>query len=54
MATDMYTAMKTLTLIELRERHPDASEEELRRYLTELLLGPELTTWLYRKIAEER
>lgn len=53
MAGDMYTTMKTLALIGLRERHPEASEDELRRRLTELLIGPELTVWLYRKIASE-
>lgn len=53
MAGDMYTTMKTLALIGLRERHPEASEDELRRRLTELLIGPELTAWLYRKITTE-
>lgn len=53
MAADMYMTMKTLALIGLRERHPEASEDERRRRMTELLLGPELTAWLYRKIAAE-
>jgi hypothetical protein len=53
MAADMYATMKTLALIGLRERHPKATEEELRRQLTELLLGPELATWVYNKIALE-
>lgn len=53
MAADMYATMKTLALIGLRERHPEASEEELRHRLTEVLLGPELATWIYNKIALE-
>ncbi len=53
MAADMYTTMKTLALVGLRERHPEANEEELRRRLTELLLGPELATWVYNKMALE-
>ena len=36
-----------LALEGLRDRNPSASEAELRRYLADLLLGPELTQEVY-------
>lgn len=40
------TARK-LALAGLRQRHPNASEKELRRRLADLLLGPELALKAY-------
>ncbi len=39
--------VRTLALEGLRTRHPDASPEELRRRLADLLLGPELAKKVY-------
>jgi len=38
---------RSLVISELRSRHPDASAEELRRYLAERILGPELAEKVY-------
>ncbi len=47
MLGQMYHTMKQLTLSGLRQRHPQASEAELRRRLADLLLGPELAEKVY-------
>lgn len=44
---ELYATCKQLMLGGLRERHPDASEAELRRRLADLLLGPELAEKAY-------
>ncbi|MBZ5542315.1 MAG: hypothetical protein LAO07_01380 [Acidobacteriia bacterium] len=44
---DMIVTTRKLALAGLRERFPRASEQELRRRLTTLLLGPELATKAY-------
>lgn len=53
MAGNMYSTMKNLALVGLRERNPIATEEEIQRKLADLLLGPELAAWLYVQIAKE-
>lgn len=44
--------VRTLALSGLRQRYPDASPEELRRRLADLLLGPELATRVYGPLTE--
>jgi len=44
--------VRTLVLSGLRRRYPDASPEELRRRLADLLLGPELATRVYGPLTE--
>lgn len=43
----MYQTVRTLALSGLRQRHPEASPEELRRRLADLLLGQELAARAY-------
>ena len=38
---------RSLALAGLRQRHPQASEAELRRLLADLLLGPDLARKIY-------
>jgi hypothetical protein len=40
---ELNAAARALALSGLRQRHPDASPEELRQRLAELWLGPELS-----------
>ncbi len=47
MLGEMNAAVRQLALEGLRGRHPEASEVELRRYLADLLLGPELAERAY-------
>jgi len=45
---DQLNAMaREFALAGLRQRHPTASEQELRRRLADLLLGPELAAKVY-------
>jgi len=43
----MNLTLRTLALAGLRQRHPDATPEELRRRLADLLLGPDLAAQVY-------
>jgi len=43
----------TLALSGLRQRHPQASEDELRRHLADLWLGPELAARVYGPLVEK-
>lgn len=43
----MYQTVLTLALCGLRQRHPQATPEILRRYLADLLLGPTLAARVY-------
>lgn len=43
----MNLTVKTLALIGLRERYPNASEPEIKRRLADLLLGEELAAKVY-------
>ncbi|MFW6161847.1 MAG: hypothetical protein ACODAJ_03705 [Planctomycetota bacterium] len=47
MVGEMNEAVRTLALSGLRRRHPNASPQELRRRLADLLLGPELAERAY-------
>jgi hypothetical protein len=47
MVAQMNETVRTLALCGLRQRHPNASPEELRRRLADLLLGPELAARAY-------
>lgn len=47
LAGQMFESMKLLALVGLRQRHPLANEQELRRRLTDLLLGPQLASRAY-------
>lgn len=47
MVGQMNQTVRTLALSGLRQRHPQATLEELRRRLADLLLGPELAARLY-------
>lgn len=47
-------AAYTLALSGLQQRYPQASPEELRRRLADLLLGPELAARVYGPLEGER
>jgi hypothetical protein len=47
MLGQMNAAARQLALQGLRARHPGATEAQLRRYLADLLLGPELAARAY-------
>jgi hypothetical protein len=47
MLGQMNAAVRQLALQGLRARHPGATEAQLRRYLADLLLGPELAARVY-------
>jgi hypothetical protein len=53
MLGQMNAAARRLALQGLRARHPGASEEQLRRYLADLLLGPELAARAYGPLPVE-
>ena len=50
MLAALNSSARSLALAGLRQRHPQASEAELRRLLADLLLGPDLA----RKIFAEK
>ncbi len=43
----MNRALRTLAMSGLRQRYPQASPQELRRRLADLVLGPELAARVY-------
>ena len=47
MLGQMNAAARQLALQGLQARHPEATEAQLRRYLADLLLGPELAARAY-------
>ncbi len=47
MVVQLNHTMHTLQMSGLRQRHPQASEKELRRRMADLLLGPELALKVY-------
>jgi len=49
---DLNRTVRQLALVGLCERHPDASEEELKRRLADILLGEELALQVYGPIPE--
>jgi hypothetical protein len=52
MIDQLNRAVRILALSGLRQRHPQASSEELRRRLADLLLGPELAARVYGPLVE--
>lgn len=53
MVGQLNQTVRTLALSGLRQRHPQASPQELRRRLADLLLGPDLATHVYGPLAEQ-
>lgn len=53
MVGELNAAVRTLALSGLRERYPQASPEELRRRLADMLLGPELAEKAYGPLEPE-
>lgn len=49
----MTESVRLLALTGLRQRHPQATPEQLRRMLAELWLGSELATRVYGPLPEE-
>jgi hypothetical protein len=47
MLGEMNESARQLALMGLHARHPDATEPQIRRYLADLLLGPELAEQAY-------
>lgn len=47
MVGQLNQTVRTLALSGLRQRHPEATPQELHRYLADLLLGPELAAQVY-------
>ena len=47
MVGQLNQTVRTLALSGLRARHPDATSQELRRRLADLLLGPDLAAQVY-------
>lgn len=50
MVGQLNETVRTLALCGLRQRFPDASPEELKRHLADLLLGEELAARVYGPI----
>lgn len=50
-ASQLNQMARTLALSGLQERWPDATAEELQRYLADMLVGPELAERAYGPIA---
>jgi hypothetical protein len=53
MVGQLNQTVRTLALSGLRQRHPQATAEELRRRLAELLFGEELAAQVYGPLREE-
>lgn len=47
MVADLNQTVRMLALSGLRQRNPDASEEQLKRMLADLMLGDELASKVY-------
>jgi Rv0078B-related antitoxin len=47
MVVELNRTMHTLMRAGIRNRHPNASEAEIRRHMADLLLGPELAAKAY-------
>lgn len=50
----MSRTLRLLATSGLRSRHPGASEDEIRRLLADLLLGPELASKVYGPLGDKR
>lgn len=53
MLGQMNEAVRILTLSGLRQRYPQATHDELRRRLADLILGPDLAARVYGPLPEE-
>ena len=47
MVSQLNRMARTMAMSGLRRRHPKATNEELQRYLADMLLGPELAAQVY-------
>jgi hypothetical protein len=54
MVGQLNQTVRTLALSGLRQRHPEATPQELRRRLADLLLGPDLAAQVYGPPGEPR
>ena len=52
MVGQLNQTVRTLALSGLRQRYPEASPQELRRRLADLLLGPDLAAQVYGPLRE--
>lgn len=52
MTCQLSQMVRTLALHGLRQRHPLADDDTLRRYLADILLGPELAEKVYGPLSE--
>jgi hypothetical protein len=53
MVGQLNQTVRTLALSGLRQRHPKATPQELRRRLADLLLGPDLAVQVYGPLQEQ-
>jgi len=54
MVAQLNQTVRTLALSGLRQRHPEATPQELRRRLADLLLGPDLAAQVYGPLEARR
>ena len=54
MVGQLNQTVRTLALSGLRQRHPQAAPQELRRRLADLLLGPDLAVRVYGPLPEQK
>jgi hypothetical protein len=54
MVGQLNQTVRTLALSGLRARYPEATPQELRRRLADLLLGPDLALRVYGPLEEQR
>ncbi len=54
MVGQLNQTVRTLALSGLRQRHPQATRQELRRRLADLLLGPDLAAQVYGPLEAQR
>jgi hypothetical protein len=52
MVAQLNQAGRELALVGLQTRHPDATPDELRRHLADVLLGNELATRVYGPVSK--
>jgi hypothetical protein len=53
MVGQLNQTVRTLALSGLRQRYPEATPQELRRRLADLLLGPDLAARAYGPLREQ-
>ena len=47
MVGDLNATVKHFAVMGIRERHPEATEQEVKRHVTDILLGKELVAKVY-------